>query len=177
VLTRGFANYACQGTKQNHRSHVAMRQAPVDAFVEYTLLTRLAEPDAGRYFADDDEERARVADAGRELQALETRLKTFRLSAAQGGVSVEGLAVIESDLLPRIAAARDQATPRWLPSSVRQLLSAADVSRVWNDEFDLPTRRQVVSKLMWVRLHKDTRPRGSHGHDRSRIEIRWRPTR
>jgi site-specific DNA recombinase len=171
VSNKGRPAYACHGKNFNNQACVHGRQEPIDGVVVERLLLRLAEPDGLTTLTADNS--VAVAEAQAELAALEARLEEFERSAEDPeGISVASLARYQRKYEPLIADARARATPVWIPQAAVEL-NQGDVDRRW-EVLDLPTRRTVVSSLMRVTLRKDTRPRGSHGFDLSRVHIQWR---
>jgi site-specific DNA recombinase len=171
IADRGRPSYACHGKNFTNDSCVCMRQVAVDGYVVERLLLKLGEPDAITSLTNNRS--AELAEAAQELADLEARLETFMQSALEPkGISADMLARVRAKYEPLIAEARLRATPTWVPRAAIEL-TMGDVDQRWA-ELDLTTRRTVIAALMRVTLHKDTRPRGSHGHDLSRIQIEWR---
>lgn len=171
IVNRGLQSYACHGHNYNNASCVAGRMAPIDALVTEAVLSYLQRPGMREVFDVDDS--GEVEDAVRELRDLEARLETFRVAAVDGGLSAETMTRMEQNLLPRIAAARERATPAWVPREVRELSGTSDVAARW-EALPLVSKRTVLATMLRLVLHKDTRPRGSRGFDLSRVQIEWR---
>lgn len=174
IGNNGRPSYACHGRNFTNTACVCGRQEPIDELVVGFLLRGLSEPTGLAALTEDTT--AQVAEAAAELAALEARLEEFERSAEEpDGISANTLARMQRKYEPLIADTRARATPAWVPQAALDLIPepGGDPYQAWS-ELDLPTQRLVVSSLMSVTLYKDTRPRGTHGFDLSRVKIRWR---
>lgn len=172
TLNRDRPSYACQGVDYNNKSCVSGRQEPIDEFVQRALLARMALPDFVELLALDPEQ-PEQDEAAAELRELETRLREFQDAAMlPKGPSAATVGRMEAEYAILIAAARQRATPGWVPPEVLAL-AAGDPEVLW-PELSLTGQRVVIRSLMRVTLNKDTRPRGSRGFDHTRLCIEWR---
>ncbi|CRK55415.1 Probable phiRv1 integrase [Alloactinosynnema sp. L-07] len=159
ITAAGFESYACRQSR-----HVVRHKARVDAFVVEALLASLETPDAVDVFkVEQSDVTAKAID---EARTLRLRLNDFYKQAARGGLSPAGLAEIEAELLPSIAAAERKAQRASLPPVIADLVGAQARS-VWAD-LELTQRRSVIRAVMRPRIARV----GKGGHMRNAIGVK-----
>jgi site-specific DNA recombinase len=161
---RGYLAYIC-----THNFHVGRREDWVDEYVTEVVLQRLERPDLADLFADDpaDEERAAARARAAELRA---RLNEFYDKAAEGELSVDGLARIEARLLSEIEAATEQAKPAYVSPLVTEIAGTEARDR-WA-KLGLTARREIISCLMTIKIMPTVK--GSRTFRPETVEITWR---
>jgi DNA invertase Pin-like site-specific DNA recombinase len=169
----GKPSYVCHGHNFDGKACVSGRMAPIDVFVVGTLLKRLARPDALAVLQGGHDADLERTDAAKELAELEAELEEYRGYVEQGKLTAASMVRAEARLLPAIEEARRRCTPAWVPPALVHLVGMQDVEAGWHG-LELLKQREVIASAMRVVLHRDTRPRGSHGFDAGRVEIIWR---
>lgn len=168
LKNRGYLCYSCRGCMKT-----SVRTVAVEAFVEELALARLERPDAVDLFTIAESTADDVAELERQADELEARLAPFYAMAAAGKLSAGGLAAIEADLLPQIAAAKARAQAAKLgpvPDPIRRLIGAP--RERWAD-LNVYQRREALSLLI-AELKVSPVGRGRRIFDPRRLgESRW----
>ena len=132
---------------------VARTATPLDNHVTSVVLTLLASVTATPHAPATPA----LVDAQADLDALETRLESFALAAADGQVSPGSLARIEERLLPQIKEARARVDALRIPTVLDQEL--LDDPHAWWDTATLAERRQLLRDTVRVTVHKAPKTR------------------
>src|SRR5437899_12054112 len=109
---------------------VAASRPFMDEAVTEVELERLRRIDGGTVFAPDQDD-AQVVAARRELHELQEHLEGFYTQAAQRKLSAEGLARVEAQIRPKIAAL-EQRIRRLSSPPALAALAGVDVPAVWD---------------------------------------------
>jgi site-specific DNA recombinase len=149
--------------------HVARRDAPVEAFIEKTVIARLSRPDAADLVAAPDLG-LDVTGLRAEAAAIRGNLEEMAADRALGLVTrAQLLAATErgnarlEDIAGLLAgAARDESPP---------LVSADNVAAVW-EGLDLARKRAVIKTLMMVTLLSPGKG-ARRGFDPAAVQVRW----
>jgi len=160
--------------------HVSIMLEEFDEHMLTLTVRRLARPDILARLSRPDDSRA-VA-ARRTLGTLQTRLSGFYTSAAAGKLTPEGLAEIEADLLPQIAAAQTEADTVAVPLFVVRLVDGQPTERELRarvEALPVATRRTLYRLLFAsVKVKPAGRRHGPAGTiDVKRLDVRWRTFR
>lgn len=149
---------------------VAIKEDDLDELVRTVIVLRLGRGDAldALQPATGDDQRTEAVAVAVELRA---RLEAFYESAAAGGLSPAGLAKVEAQLLPQIAAAEAAARPVLVSGAVTALVAERDVGAGW-DAIPVTARREVVAAFMTVFV--DRTGRGRRVFDPDRVRVEWR---
>ncbi|MFJ4284051.1 recombinase family protein [Paenarthrobacter nicotinovorans] len=160
-LTRGKNQYQCRN------NYCASRNVEkTDAYVVYALLQKLQEKavmDAATIV--DGDGTSPLLD---EINALELRLNGFYQQAADGSLTPQGLARVETSILDQLQTKRQA-----LASATKPKSAALDAERIvsgW-DDLDLAEQREIVRAMMQIRILRAGR--GHTTFDPSLIEITW----
>jgi DNA invertase Pin-like site-specific DNA recombinase len=158
---RGQPTYLCPAG-----AHVSALVAWMDDIVVPEVLALLADPRLLAALAEPDNGAA--AEARTKVAALRARLDEARDSAAlgeaNGGISFVSLAHVEAKLTAEIAASEKAAEKAATPPMMREIADASgELVDRW-DRLPLPTRREIISYLVDVKLDR-ARGRGRHGSD------------
>ncbi|MGW1840872.1 recombinase family protein [Streptomyces sp. NPDC002067] len=170
LKNRGYLSYQC-----SEWYHTTIRKELLDAYVEEGLIKWLSSPAAADAFRDDTQ-REKAAAARIRLDALTQQLENARTLAGsldeRGNprLSITSLASLESQLLPQIAEAQEEAEfIRSAPQLVQNLVGQHDIEERW-EALSMPQRRKVVRAVVNVRLHK-ARARGVRKIEPGRISL------
>jgi DNA invertase Pin-like site-specific DNA recombinase len=176
MLNRGRMTYACAGvTPTSPKGHVVRNSSYLDAYVEETIVERLARRGGEETLVDDADEAAPADDIQVRIEELEARLAEFRSAAVRGGVSPESFAVIEGGINSELTVLRAQQKEKalvGLPPVVRDLLEADDVEDAW-DELPLLEKRAAIRGMCTITVHRVGPGRGRPGFDPSTVTIVW----
>jgi site-specific DNA recombinase len=129
---------------------VSIPKDAADVVVSEAVQGRLMQPNAVALLACDDREEIESALA--TASELRGQLDGWRHSAAKGDTSPASLAVIEQDLLGRIAEADVQSRTAQMSPLLREMLDpATDVRQRWKD-MTVAARRMLVRQLCDIRV-------------------------
>lgn len=167
AIETGHRNaYRC---KKNHASRAKPK---TDAFVVEAVLSRLERPDAIELFrahTDAEDELQKAVEAAQELRA---RLDGFTDKAAEGALSPERLARIESKLVPQIEAAEQRARQIGVAPLLNDIIGP-NARKAWT-KLMLVQKREVLRAIVRPRL-LPTESRGRAAFDPNAIEVSWLP--
>ncbi|MBL7522726.1 recombinase family protein [Frankia sp. CNm7] len=160
--------------------HVSIMLVEFDAHLLTLTVRRLARPDILARLSRPDDSRA-VA-ARRTVGELQARLSGFYKAAATGKLSPQGLAEVEAELLPQIAAAQVEADTVAVPLYVVRLVEGQpSESEIRARVEALPvTTRRTLYRLLFasVKVKPAGRRHGPAGTiDVTRLDVRWRQFR
>lgn len=152
-------------------------QWELDEFVTRVIEARLLRDDARDLLVHDDIEGQEAAE---HLAALEQRLDEWRRSGARGETSPASLALIESELVPQIEAAKRRRSSAVAPAALVDLVNAENFRTAW-EQLPVVGRREVI-QILFEEIHigPSTRTLGrwSTEDDRlaaaaDRVAIKW----
>jgi hypothetical protein len=142
---RSGLRYACRDG-----GCVARRVGDVDDYLRRLVIERLSRPDAVDLLAPDDDLDGN-AQARAEVAELRERLDSFITAAAEGSITPQALAKIESTIGPKIEAATRRLSNAVQTPRLAELISSSDVEATW-DALDVLDRREVLRAITTVRL-------------------------
>ncbi|VXB26031.1 Recombinase [Arthrobacter sp. 9V] len=161
--TRGKDQYQCRV------NYCASRNVEkTDAYVAHVLLQKLQEKsvmDTAAAVAGED-----TSPMLDEISALEARLNGFYQQAADGSLTPQGLARVETSILNQLQSKRQALASASKPKTAT--LDAECIVAGW-DGLELMEQREVVRSMMKVRILRAGR--GHSTFDPSLIEITWLP--
>lgn len=129
---------------------VSIPKDTVDVVVAEAVLNRLTQPNAAAVLAHDDRDEIEAAQAS--ATELRGQLDGWRRSAAKGDTTPASLAIIEEELLARIADADAQSRTARTPALLREMLDpATDVRQRWKD-MTVPARRTLIKQMCEIRV-------------------------
>lgn len=160
----GARRYACHTCWR-----IAVRGEDLDHYIGDVVQARLALPDAKDLFLPRRND-AEVAKAEADVAQLEAELAEWRALAKARKVSPASFAEFETDLLPRLDAARARALALAGPAPLPEL-EGVDVAARWKS-LEPGTRRAVVQLLMNLTVLPAPVRGAPFTPDRVRIE--WR---
>lgn len=183
--TRGRAVLACEDARD-----VGMTEEVMNAFVEEAVIEWFSSKRArAALVPGDDEVEEKLTAAQRMINGYEEQLREaralaedFDLETGRPRLSAASLASMEQKLGPRLEAERKKlADLTGVSPLLLGLLESDDPDLVWNGypateseperpALTLEQRREVIRKVVTVRLHKATLP-GSHRVETSRIRL------
>jgi site-specific DNA recombinase len=170
----GHHIYRCAPATRNTAyggGHVARQAAPVEAFIEKTVIARLSRPDAAGLVAAPDAG-VDVGGLRAEAAAIRANLQELAADRALGLVSrVQMLAATERGNA-RLEEIADELAGAARESVLAPLVAAENAAAVW-DGLDLARKRATIKTLMSVTLlspGKGTR----RGFDPATIQVTWR---
>lgn len=144
--------YQCSGR------YCVLRGEPfVDGIVRLAVVKRMSRKDARRlYLRDTSDEARRARD---HLAMLKLQMEQYYQQAESDDenerLSAAGLARMERKYLPQIEQAEQQlAAVRTAQSPLITRLVEGDAEAVWDDEFSVAQRREVVRSIMTVHLDR-----------------------
>lgn len=153
--TQGRARLTAEGRRPSRRYRCKNRQClarnadALDAYVTEYLLTMAEDDDRIGPQGEDP----RLAEAVRQATGLQNRLDAFTRSASEpDGITPERLAIIERDLLPKIAAAerrRDALQARRALDALR----GGNPRQAWR-QFTLAQQRRIVRETLTIVVHR-----------------------
>ena len=148
--TKGYGSRAKQPPRYQCREclRVARPQAKVDELVEWTMITRLSQPDAVAALAQGNPGRAN--ELREQIAGLEARLLDFADQAADGAIDAGQLARINAKLKPQIEKARGELAQCHPIPGVMQLAGDSAAER-WRSA-PLDVRREVLRSLAVVTI-------------------------
>lgn len=151
------------------RGCVHVSQTATDSFVVAAVLARLARPDLYGRLQRAGQDADRIAVAARaDVDRYQEELHRWRVSAARGQTSPESLAVVETELLAKVADAQRRAEQATVPPALRDLLQPrADVATRWA-AMPVSAQREAVRTLALVRVSRAGRP-GVRTFDAARL--------
>lgn len=163
-LNRGkYSTYICK-----EKMCVGRSQPKADAVVVAVVKQILSRTDALE--AIHAEAEPDISGAAQDIRELEARLEGFYVQAAEGDLSPQGLAKVESSITAKLEAARDDLRALSTPQRITIDDPAGTADR-W-DELPLLDQRDIVRALMLVRI-MPARARGAR-FDPESIEITQR---
>lgn len=145
-----YHSYTC---RQYGCYRVARAAAPLEDHVTMLLLTLLT----GITATPEATDAPALAEAQADLDALETRLESFALAAADGQVTAGSLARIEERLLPQIKAARARVDALRIPTVLDEKL--LEDPHAWWAAATLAERRQLLRDTVKVTVRKAPKTR------------------
>ncbi|QJT04332.1 recombinase family protein [Streptomyces asoensis] len=161
--------YSCKASK-----HVVKKAEPLDAFVQWQLLQRLARPDMADLLAA-REEPVDVRGAQAEMRAARQTLDALAADLGAGEMTLQEWRIASKGVRARLEAAEGTLSRAVEVNPVAGLLAADDVEAEWN-RLDLSRRRSVVAFMMTVRLRPARRGRlpGGTYFDAESVDIMWK---
>lgn len=157
--------YACKAGKCVVRSI-----ENCDAYVVGVVLARLAADDATTILLAPSADDGRAAAAEAEATVLRGRLDDAYLAFKNGALSATMLGRVEADLGPQLNALERDARPAALPSTVVELVAAADPAAVWA-ALAKDVRRSALRAMIDVVIH---RARRGPGFDPASVTVMWK---
>ena len=169
--SRGAPGYRCRymaGTRMGPGStgHVMRLSAPVDEYVNDSVIERLSRADAVDLLIDHD--RPDVEQLRGQARALRARLEELGVEFAAGELPASQLRVINDSIAAKLTAIEVELADAGRVSVLGGLVGADDVRAVW-DGLDLDRRRAVVDALMTITLLSPGR--GARVFDKSTVRI------
>ncbi|MEU3507715.1 recombinase family protein [Streptomyces longwoodensis] len=163
------AAYGCRVSK-----HVIRKAGPVDDFVLWQLLQRLARPDAADVLAV-REEAVDVRGAQEDMRTARRTLDELAAELGHGEMSVQEWRIASKAVRARLEVAEGVLSHAVEVNPVAGLLAAADIETAW-DRLDLSRQRAVVAYMMTVRLQPARRGRLPDGtyFDTDSVDIVWK---
>jgi DNA invertase Pin-like site-specific DNA recombinase len=163
------AAYRCRVSK-----HVVRKAEPVDDFVQWQLLQRLARPDMADLLAVRDDT-VDVRGAQEEMRVARRTLDELAAELGAGEMTVQEWRIASKAVRARLEAAEGLLARAVEVNPVAGLLAADDIEAEWS-ELDLSRRRAVVAYMMAVRLRPARRGRlpGGAYFDADSVEIVWK---
>ncbi|GAA5111408.1 recombinase family protein [Haloechinothrix salitolerans] len=144
TIQKGGNDYGCRDCFR-----VSRRQAPVDAYVERTVIRRLSRPDALTLLSSKQD--TAHADAARaEVERLRAEMAEAQKALREGRLNPLDMATYREGWEPRFAAAEAAAQPPELPDAVVNM-AGPDAEKRWKAA-SLATRRQVLDALYTVTI-------------------------
>lgn len=161
--------YACRASK-----HVVRKAGPVDDFVQWQLLKRLARPDMADVVAV-REQAVDVRGAQDEMRSARRMLDDLAAELGAGEMTVQEWRIASKGARARLEAAEAVLARAVEVNPVAGLLAADDVEEAW-DRLDLSRQRSVVAFMMTVRLKPARRGRlpGGGYFDEDSVDIVWK---
>ena len=163
------AAYGCRAGK-----HIVRKAEPVDDFVQWQLLQRLARPDMADLLAH-REEPVDVRGAQEEMRVARRTLDELAAELGAGEMTVQEWRIASKAVRARLTAAEGVLSRAVEVNPVAGLLAAEDVEAAWNG-LDLSRQRSVVAYMMTVRLLPARRGRlpGGTYFDADTVDITWK---
>ncbi|MEU9349068.1 recombinase family protein [Streptomyces sp. NPDC048278] len=163
-LLRRTTNRTGRGIYRCELKHIAVDESKFEAYCDESILKWLSSRQAAEAFRAGDSSssatarKARTLLKGYQRQLKEARAKA-RMFRADGTpmLSIDSLADLESELLPRIARAEQDARVLSIPPVVRDLVGNPEADAVW-DALDIGEKRLVVRRVVNIRLFKARAP-------------------
>jgi site-specific DNA recombinase len=147
---RGEGLYHCDGSREKggKRFHVGRNAARLDAQITEMVLARLARPDAAELFTTTTDTGVRLRTLVGELEGARAHLQGFYDLAAKKKLSPIGLANVEEQILPEIAAIEARIESLQWPPQLAELkgVRPGELASVW-DGLGLSQRRGVIQAL------------------------------
>jgi DNA invertase Pin-like site-specific DNA recombinase len=161
--------YSCKASK-----HVVKKAGPVDAFVQWQLLQRLARPDMADLLAA-REEAVDVRGAQAEMRSARQTLDELAAEMGAGAMTLQEWRIASKGVRARLEVAESTLSRAVEVNPVAGLLTADDVEAEWN-RLDLSRRRSVVAYMMTVQLKPARRGRlpGGTYFDADSVGIVWK---
>lgn len=163
--------YRCGAEGKPAGSHPMRRSDLVDEVVVTRILLRLAHSDPADLLNPSlDAEQARLADDAIELRA---RIEELTAAYVAGQIDMSTLADGQAQLRRRLEDVESQRLPAQHALVLGDVVGKAvdDLRALWNNDLTLARRREIVSTLAEVKIHKAVKGRV---FDPSLIEISWR---
>lgn len=160
------------------KTHTAIREDLLDAYVEEGIVTWLQNKEQARAALITDPAKAKkeIAEAQELLEVYEAELDEARTLAntrnTEGRplLSLTSLSQKELDLLPKIERMQQKvASATGVPELIQRLLAAKDPQAAWT-ALSLEQRREAVRRIVTVRLNK-ARARGVKSIEPGRIML------
>jgi DNA invertase Pin-like site-specific DNA recombinase len=157
------------------KMNTSIAESVIDAYVEEAIISWFSDEERAKaaLIPQDDEVAKRAADAQRLVNSFEEQLDEARRLAQEFDettnrfkLSAASLAAMESQLLPKLEAARQKLRSfTGVSPLLLRLLAASDPDQVWNgrpateDDPGMPglsieQKREVIRKVVTVRLYK-----------------------
>lgn len=137
--------YVCES-----KAHLGRKIADIDTYVEAVIVQRLTRPDARDLFTADDSEQ--VGDLQRERSGLLARLDDLADAFASGEITRRQMTSATAKMNTRVQEI-DETLPRLASGPLARVLTHDDVEAAW-DALDVETRREIVSTLVDVTVHR-----------------------
>lgn len=163
------AAYGCRKSK-----HVIRKAEPLDDYVQWQLLQRLARPDMADVLAARDEP-VDVRGAQEEMRAARRMLDELAAELGAGAMTVQEWRIAAKGARARMEAAETVLSRAVEVNPVAGLLGADDIEAEWN-RLDLSRRRAVLAYMMTVTVRPARRGRlpGGAYFDADSVSIEWK---
>lgn len=163
-MNRQIPSYRCASN-----SCVSRNRADVDAYVEATVLSRLAMPDAAQLFTPEQNEDQK--DASAEAAEYRSRLDTAADQFADGKIDAIQFERVTARLRPRLAAAESRIKMVDPTPLLEGLAGVPNVEAAWNS-MALTRRRAIVDLLVTITIHRTRQ--GARVFEPDSVAISWR---
>lgn len=169
-----YRYYRCDA----NRCGSAIGQEWLDKFITGVICTRLAETDAVRDAARDDD--GEVAAARADAAKWRADLADWKKKALKGEIDSDFYAEVEADRKSRIAAAEARMKEAHLPKVARDLARAGDLKMIvasWQ-QLDIGQQREVIKALCRITVSPKTgdsaRYKGQwNDANAERVHVEW----
>jgi len=169
----GHHIYRCAPPGRNtaHKGgHVARQAAPVEAFIERTVIARLSRPDAVGLVAAPDSG-VDVAGLRQEAAAIRRNLEEIAADRALGHISRAQMLAATGQGNARLAAIADELADAAGESVLAPLIAAGNAATVW-ESLDRSRKRAIIKTLMTITLLSPGKG-ARRGFDPATVEITW----
>jgi DNA invertase Pin-like site-specific DNA recombinase len=150
--------------------HVARQAAPVEAFIERTVIARLSQPDAADLIAAPDGG-VDVTGLRQEAAAIRANLEEMAVDRALGRISRAQMLAAPSQGNARLAEIADELAEAARESVLAPLIAAENAAEVW-EALDLARKRAIIKTLMTITLHSPGKG-ARRGFDPATVQITW----
>jgi site-specific DNA recombinase len=168
--------YRWPGSVDPAVQHVKRKAGPLDAFVEWALVSRLSKPDAVDLFAPAAPD-VDVAGLRAESSAIKKQRETQLSMHGRGLITDAELERTLTETRTRLTELDTQLAPTSAPDVLRPVFDAADVVKAWFGEgpervggFSLETRRAILGAVATVTVLPVVE-RGAHEFDPDSVRI------
>jgi site-specific DNA recombinase len=169
----GHHIYRCAPLGRNtaHQGgHVARQAAPVEAFIERTVIARLSQPDAADLIAAPDSG-VDVTGLRQEGAAIRANLEEMAADRALGRISRAQMLAATDQGNARLAEIADELAEAARESVLAPLIAAENADQVW-EALDLARKRAIIKTLMIITL-RSLGKGARRGFDPATVQITW----
>jgi DNA invertase Pin-like site-specific DNA recombinase len=169
----GHHIYRCAPPGRNtaHQGgHVARQAAPVEAFIERTVIARLSEPDAADLIAAPDSG-VDVTGLRQEAAAIRANLEEMAADRALGRISRAQMLAATDQGNARLAEIADELAEAACESVLAPLIAAENAAEVW-ESLDLSRKRAIIKTLMTITLRSPGKG-ARRGFDPATVQVTW----
>ena len=169
----GHHIYRCAPPGRNiawRGGHVARQAAPVEAFIERTVIARLSRPDAAGLVAAPDSG-VDVSGLRQEAAAIRRNLEEMAADRALGRISRAQMLAATGQGNARLAEIADELADAARESVLAPLIAADNAAGVW-ESLDRSRKRAIIKTLMTITLLSPGRG-ARRGFDPATVQITW----